>query len=67
MNTLERWVVIFLLLISGCAQVPICERFTMHPATGPHGEQIYWMNEENLEKMMYLIDGVRRGNCRLED
>ena len=74
MSPLERWVVIFLLLvfvialntIAGCAQVPLCERFTVHEAYRQQYGHLYVMNAEEIQKLANLIEGVNKGTCRLD-
>lgn len=74
MNTLERWVVIFLLLvfvialntIAGCAQVPVCEKFTVQQVYSQQYGYLYVMNAEEIKKLANLIEGINKGTCRLD-
>ena len=73
-NALNRWVVIFLLLVlviflntvAGCTQVPVCERFTVQQAYSQQYGYLYVMNAEELTKLANLIDGINKGTCRLD-
>lgn len=75
MNSLERWVIIFFLLVlviainslQGCAQVPVCEKFRYQPLMDNHGEIVFLLDQENAVKLIQLIEGLSKDSCRLED
>ena len=73
-NPLERWVVIFLLLVTviawnflvGCAELPKCEYFKYRVVHDDNGRPYYFLDEENAVALVRLIEGLEKRTCRLE-
>ena len=73
MNALERWALIFLLLVfviawntvSGCSQVPVCETFK-YSVHMYQGEPYFVLDQDNVVTLTKMVQGLSEGTCRVE-
>ena len=73
MTALERWLIIFILFvlvvafnsISGCAQVPPCEKFA-YSVHVQDGVPYYVLDQDNAVKLVQMVESLNNGTCRIE-
>ena len=72
-NPLNRWLVIFLLLVMavawnflvGCAEIQRCEKW-QYQVHQQDGRVYYVLDENNVVKMIEMVEGLSKGTCRLD-
>lgn len=64
------WLIILLavvMVLFGCAQKPICQKFSLFMAMNHQGQPLYIADEANLAILAKTMEGLSKGECRLED
>ena len=72
-SPLNRWVLIFLLLVMaiawnflvGCAELPKCEKW-QYQLHQQEGRIYYILDENNAVVLVQMIEGLAKGTCRVE-
>ena len=56
---------LIILLLSGCASAPKCEKWKAYSVNTDEGPMIA-LDMENVHKLIAMLEGLNSGSCRLE-
>ena len=65
------WALAFLVLLIvlslwGCAQVPPCEKFKLSQYENMKGETFYVLDLDNAVKLVQMVEALNNGTCKVE-